>query len=81
MRQAEKFRNFAGVASQTGKAMDVEEFGAYCLSLSGMTEKMPFTVLNDAYGRDPADAIVRRLVENSYRLVCGSLSAKEREAL
>lgn len=54
--------------------MDVEEFGAYCLSLSGMTEKGPFTVLNDAYGRDSSDALVRRLVR-------GSLSAKGREAL
>lgn len=44
MRQAEKFRNFAGAASQTEKAMDVEEFRAYCLSLSGVTEQMPFTV-------------------------------------
>lgn len=76
MRQAEKFRNFAGAVSQTEKAMDVEEFGAYCLSLSDMTEKMPFTILNGAYGRDSADALVRRLVENFYRLVRGSLSAK-----
>lgn len=67
MRQAEKFRNFAGAASQTEKAMDVEEFGAYCLSLSGVTEQMPFTVPNDAYGRDSADALVRRLVESFYR--------------
>lgn len=79
MRQAEKFRNFAGAASQTEKAMDVEEFGVYCLSLSDMTEKMPFTILNGAYGRDSADALVRRLVENFYRFGEEARSAAKKD--
>lgn len=32
--------------------MNVEEFRSYCLSLPGVTEKMPFTTLKDTYSRD-----------------------------
>ena len=32
--------------------MNVEDFRNYCLSLPGVTEKMPFTTLKDPYGRD-----------------------------
>lgn len=32
--------------------MDIEEFRAFCLSLPNVTEKMPFTTVNDAYSRD-----------------------------
>ena len=135
------FVNLTEVKSKTEDAMNIEEFREYCLSLPGVTEKMPFTALNDAYSRDvlcfyvgskwfcyvnivlfdrccvkstpeeaaelraryegvrPAchmnkrmwsdvyfgsdvsDALVCRLVENSYRLVRDSLPAKERETL
>ena len=135
------FVNLTEVKSKTEETMNVEEFREYCLSLPDVTEKMPFTALNDAYSRDvlcfyvgskwfcyvnivlfdrccikstpeeaaelraryegvrPAwhmnkrmwsdvyfgsdvsDALVCRLVENSYRLVRDSLPAKEREAL
>ena len=135
------FVNLTEVKSKTEDAMNIEEFREYCLSLPGVTEKMPFTAMNDAYSRDvlcfyvgskwfcyvnivlfdrccvkstpeeaaelraryegvrPAwhmnkrmwsdvyfgsdvsDALVCRLVENSYRLVRDSLPAKERETL
>lgn len=32
--------------------MNVEEFREYCLSLSGVSEKMPFTQVADRYSRD-----------------------------
>ena len=32
--------------------MNVEEFRDYCLSLPGMTEKMPFHTVNAPYSRD-----------------------------
>lgn len=32
--------------------MNVEDFRNYCLSLPGVTEKMPFTTLKDPYSRD-----------------------------
>lgn len=32
--------------------MNIEDFREFCLSLPGVTEKMPFTTLKDSYGRD-----------------------------
>lgn len=32
--------------------MNIEDFRNYCLSLSGVTEKMPFTALKDPYSRN-----------------------------
>ena len=32
--------------------MNIEEFRDFCLSLPGVTEKMPFTALKDPYSRD-----------------------------
>ncbi len=32
--------------------MNVEEFRNFCLSLPGVTEKMPFTTMNDPYSRE-----------------------------
>lgn len=32
--------------------MNVEDFRTYCLSLPGVTERMPFTTLKDPYSRD-----------------------------
>ena len=46
------FVNLTKVKSKTEDAMNIEEFREYCLSLPGVTEKMPFTALNDAYSRD-----------------------------
>lgn len=46
------FVNLTEVKSKTEDAMNIEEFREYCLSLPGVTEKMPFTALNDAYSRD-----------------------------
>ena len=46
------FVNLTEVKSKTEDAMNIEEFWEYCLSLPGVTEKMPFTALNDAYSRE-----------------------------
>ena len=48
MRSSEKIRIFG----ENRKSMNVEEFRDYCLSLPGVTEKMPFSAVNDPYSRD-----------------------------
>ena len=96
------FVNLTEVKSKTEDAMNIEEFREYCLSLPGVTAELraryegvrPAWHMNkrmwsDVYfGSDVSDALVcrlvensYRLVENSYRLVRDSLPAKERETL
>ena len=60
--------------------MNVEEFRDYCLSLPGVTEKMPFTTVNDPYfNQDVPDAVICQLVRNSYGLIVEKLTERERE--